>query len=234
MLTTMADEKHSDIAEAFMGRLPPVTARAVLKNPAPKRRSMEREVETWKRRCLVADLVLRGVSQPSNILRELGLGPEMAKMIDKDLAAIKEAWREQAIRGEDAESNATKLCLQFEKIAEEAWKAWEASKKPHKVTKKKRDGTTEVREFVGQGDPVYLRVVSDQLREIVKLKGIGESRPVAPIERNTIVVSEDYFAKLHAKANALREQRGLLPVLSEVVQPAGPEAPTKNGAHAQP
>ena len=83
-----------------------------------------RKLEIVQRRQRVAELYLQGWQQDA-IAKELTI---RQPMVSEDLAKIRQAWRESAIRDFDAARDLE--LARLDRIEREAWAAWERSKQP--------------------------------------------------------------------------------------------------------
>jgi hypothetical protein len=115
-----------------------------------------------ERRAKVVELYVMGLRQ-SEIAVRLGLaGPAGEMVVSRDLAAVKKAWADSAVRDWDQDRGRT--LGEIAQVKREAWAAFERSKGPEA----KRDG-----------NPRFLALVLDCISDEAELLGLK----VAPGER---------------------------------------------------
>ena len=136
-----------------------------------------RKLEIVQRRQKVAELYLQGWQQDA-IAKELGL---RQPMISEDLAKIRQAWRESAIRDFDA---ARDLELErLNRIEREAWAGWQRSQQPtQSATVDGEAGSQKAKRTVRHqyGDPRFLDIVLRCNEARRKLLGIDAPTKIAP------------------------------------------------------
>jgi hypothetical protein len=181
-----------------------------------------RKLEIVQRRQRVAELYLQGWQQEA-IATELAI---RQPMVSEDLAKIREAWRESAIRDFDAARDLE--LARLDRIEREAWAAWERSKQPSQsATVNGEAGSQTAKRTVKHqnGDPRFLDLAlrcNEARREILGIASpvkLAETTPDGqPLTREERMI--------HIKA-ILSEQFGvaaLLPGETETSDEAQPGA----------
>jgi hypothetical protein len=141
------------------------------------RRSTADELRILSRRCKVSELILRGTTNHLEICQQLGMDPGQRSTITRDVAAIKEQWRESALRDFD-EARGREL----EKLAlveKEAWLAWERSKEEGSRKRTTPDGEETVKEK-RDGNAAFLEAVLKCIAKRCALLGLDSPLKVAP------------------------------------------------------
>lgn len=136
------------------------------------------QLEIQERRRKVADLYIKGWRQ-SAIAEVVGVH---VSNVCRDLAAIREEWREARLDSTEAWIDAQ--LAKIDKMELEAWEQWEKSKGDRKKTTKKEsegaDGSGPRLEKTlsiedGLGDPRYLAMVDKAIERRSKLLGLEKA-----------------------------------------------------------
>jgi hypothetical protein len=115
-----------------------------------------RKLEVLRRRQMVADLYVQGVSQMAIAER---LNTSQAT-VSADLKQIRREWRESAIR--DFDHAQDRELAKIDRLEREAWAAWERSQKPQQSAVIEGEGAQQPRRKMMRsqnGDPRYLELV---------------------------------------------------------------------------
>jgi hypothetical protein len=133
-----------------------------------------------ERRRQAAQLYLQGIFQPE-IARRLGV---TQACISLDLKAVRKAWQAAAIQDMDVliGEELARLAL----VEQEAWTAWEASKRPKEVTL--MEGSTgepaarkaKVRKEAREGNPQFLERIDKCIERRCTLLGLNPPAKIAP------------------------------------------------------
>jgi hypothetical protein len=186
-----------------------------------------RKLEIVQRRQRVAELYLQGWQQDA-IAKELGL---RQPMISEDLAKIRQAWRESAIRDFDA---ARDLELErLNRIEREAWAGWQRSQLPNQsATVDGEAGSQKAKRTVRHqyGDPRFLDIVLRCNEARRKLLGIDAPTKIAPtLPDGQPLTIEERRIHINAIMTEYFGVTGLPPGDSEEVHDEGGPAPDAAG-----
>jgi predicted transcriptional regulator len=186
-----------------------------------------RKLEIVQRRQKVAELYLQGWQQDA-IAKELGL---RQPMISEDLAKIRQAWRESAIRDFDA---ARDLELErLNRIEREAWSGWQRSQQPtQSATVDGEAGSQKAKRTVRHqyGDPRFLDIVLRCNEARRKLLGIDAPTKIAPtLPDGQPLTLEERRIHINAIMTEYFGVAALLPGDSEEVHDEGGPAPDAAG-----
>jgi hypothetical protein len=136
-----------------------------------------KKVAIDQRRQEVARRYVRGQSQT-----EIALELDVTQgTISTDLKAIRQQWRESAVR--DFDLAREEQLRRIEAVQREAWGAWERSKKPHQEATVDGEGQsqrTRKRVRNQNGDPRYLEVVLRCIHGHRALLGLDAPTKIAP------------------------------------------------------
>jgi hypothetical protein len=136
-----------------------------------------KKVAIDQRRQEVAHRYVRGQSQ-TEIALELGV---TQGTISTDLKAIRQQWRESAVR--DFDLAREEQLRGIDAVQLEAWQAWDRSKKPHQEATVEGEGQkqkTRKRVRNQNGDPRYLEVVLRCIHGRRTLLGLDAPTKIAP------------------------------------------------------
>lgn len=128
------------------------------------------------RRTKVAALALRGITNQFDICERLGMDRSQNSTISRDLKAIREEWKQSAVR--DFDEAKGKELARLDAVEREAWEAWERSKVQRETTRtKRRTGDTlsdeaELKKESRDGDPRFLAMVIDCVDKRCELLGL--------------------------------------------------------------
>jgi hypothetical protein len=134
------------------------------------------------RRAQVANLYLRGFRRQTEIANQLGVD---RATVSRDLKVIKERWKDSAVRDLDEarEQELDRLAI----IEQEAWVAWEASKKARETSTTEQitgaDGErlkAGIRKEAQTGDPRYITIIQSCVDQRCKLLGLNAPQKIAP------------------------------------------------------
>ena len=186
-----------------------------------------RKLEIVQRRQKVAELYLQGWQQDA-IAKELGL---RQPMISEDLARIRQAWRESAIRDFDA---ARDLELErLNRIEREAWAGWQRSQLPNQsATVDGEAGSQKAKRTVRHqyGDPRFLDIVLRCNEARRKLLGIDAPTKIAPtLPDGQPLTLEERRIHINAIMTEYFGVTAVLPSNSEEVHDEGGPAPDDAG-----
>jgi len=187
-----------------------------------------RKLEIVQRRQRVAELYLQGWQQEAIAKEQVIRQP----MVSEDLAKIRQAWRESAIRDFDAARDLE--LARLDRIEREAWAAWERSKQPSQTaTVNGEAGSQSARRTVKHqnGDPRFLDIAlrcNEARRQIL---GIDAPTKIAPTTPDGQPLTREERL-IHIKA-IISEQFGIKALLPGETTEVGDEGTDEGGPAAE-
>lgn len=127
-------------------------------NSSLKEVKTSRKVELAYRRMQVADMYLRGLSQPE-IAQKVGVNQSQ---VSRDLKKLREEWLDRSIQAIDRRK--AEELAKIDKLEMEYWDAWERSKKDSETTTIERYGSPPTSGAFGS-------VVPSKIKEVKKKEG---------------------------------------------------------------
>ena len=141
-------------------------------NSVPREVTLERERQAWSLR-----QDMKTQTQIAIVLKmsQSGVGKLLRRVEDHERKRLEA----------DVSRVMTRHTRQLERIASDAWAAWEASREPTVTTRRNADGViTETSSTTNAGNPTHLKICMDTMKSIREIWGIGQLPPPArsPLE----------------------------------------------------
>ncbi len=195
------------------------------------------------RRCKVAELLLKGISNRNDIMQRLGMEPSQRGSIERDIKSIKKEWRQSAIR--DFNESVSIELAKLDRLEREYWESWEKSKSEKQSTRSARrnrmgvDGSAggndefaEVKKEHRDGNPAFLDGVMKCIAKRCELLGLDQPKKVdATITGEITETRENIFLALspdkiiEARIEFERLNTRLMQRIELVEEPAEVESP---------
>jgi len=156
-----------------------------------------------KRRADVADLLLSGIRNKSEIARRLSIG---VSTVASDVRRLSQAWLAEA--SGDIAIHKARMIAEITRARREAWEAWQASKNPSKRLRSRQAPSgkgefTETQITLQTGNPQYLAIWSKLIMDEAQLLGIRLDSNAGTADGQVIQ------AMLAARLMELAERAGL-------------------------
>lgn len=188
------------------------------------RRNSADDLALESRRCTIAELYLKGIKRQRELAEQVKVDQ---KTISRDLAVIRQRWRESAVQ--DWNEAVGEELDRLSQIEREAWEAWQKSRQAKETTTDEtitdQDGevttgadgtpiayTTETTKHTLKvedlyGDPRFLLIIQNCVKERCKILGLYAPEKREENRRVAVTITVEQLAQAQREVEDWRRER---------------------------